>query len=117
MRMTTLNYIWARRKQWAEDMQKYKQSTSIENRAESRGAKGVHGQGKAKTQRARASGAGATLGFPELYEKTKHWPEAERGHGHVVLPRHVSWKYVAEEIARLEARVNEEEWATTQEGE
>ena len=69
MRMTTLNYIWARRKQWAEDMQKYKQSTSIEDRAESRGAQGVHGQGKAKTQRVRASGAGAKLEFPELYEK------------------------------------------------
>ena len=69
VRMTTLSYIWARRKQWAEDMQKYKQSASIEDRAESRGAQGVHGQGKAKTQRVRASGAGAKLEFPELYEK------------------------------------------------
>ena len=112
VRMTTLSYIWARRKQWAEDMQKYKQSTSIEDRAESRGAQGVHGQGKAKTQRMRASGAGAKLEFPELYEKNKHWLEAERGHGHVALPRHVSWKYesfLAEELARLDARVNEEE--------
>ena len=98
-------------------MVKHKQSTSIEHREESRGAQGVHGQGKAKTQRVRASGAGAKLEFPELYEKTKHWLEAERGHGHVVLPRHVSSKYesfLAEEIARLEARVNEEENAQQQ---
>ena len=62
-------------------MQKYKQNTSVENRAERRGAKGVHGQGKATT------------------------------------PRHVSWKYesfLAQEIARLEARVNEEENAQQQ---
>ena len=83
-----------------------------EDRAERTGARGVRGQEKAKTQRARASGDGAKIEFPDLYEKTKHWLEAERSHGHVVLPRHVSWKYessLVDEIARSEARMKEEE--------
>ena len=93
-------------------MQKYKQSTSKEDRSERTGAHGVHGQEKAKTQRVRASGAGAKIEFPELYESTKHWLEAERAHGHVVLPRHVSWKYESsldQEIARLEVVMKDEE--------
>ena len=72
----------------------------------------MHGHEKAKTQRVRASGAGAKIEFPELYESTKHWLEAERAHGHVVLPRHVSWKYESsldQEIARLEDVMKDEE--------
>ncbi|CAK9008654.1 Uncharacterized protein SCF082_LOCUS9965, partial [Durusdinium trenchii] len=112
LRMSTLRYIWARRKQWATDMQKHKQSASKEHRSERAGAHGVHGHEKAKTQRVRASGAGAKIEFPELYESTKHWLEAERAHGHVVLPRHVSWKYESsldQEIVRLEDVMKDEE--------
>ena len=53
LRMSTLRFIWARRKQWAEDMQKHKQSAGKEDdqRELNTGAHGVHGQKKAKTKR------------------------------------------------------------------
>ena len=103
--------IWEKRMQWKADVQKYKQSKAEDMRPKHKGmAQGSHAAGSGH-MRVRASGAGAKLDFPECYEKVKVWVNAERMHGHTVLPRHIAWKYqeyLQNEKLKLEDQLSQE---------
>lgn len=93
MKRKRLMYIWKRRSMWKADMEKKKLSRSQYTRSGKGAGKGVRGLEAVKHEKRRASGGGAKIQFPHLYQKMKDWVNKERMHGHSVLKKHISWKY------------------------
>ena len=106
MKLKRLRYIWRKRVHWKMLMEKHQQSAAEQMRPGRGADRGVHGTGAVKHVKMRAAGGGQKIEFPQLYEKVKAWVEMERSHGHTVLKRHISWKYMeylqAEHIALQE---------------
>eukprot|EP00438_Fugacium_kawagutii_P003448 Skav229316 [mRNA] locus=scaffold2616:95961:99953:+ [translate_table: standard] len=94
MRSKRLKMIWKKRAHWKQLVEKHQQSQTLEMRTGRGAHHGVHGTGAVKHVKMRAAGGGQKLEFPEVYEKVKNWVEMERSHGHSVLKRHISWKYM-----------------------